>query len=67
MRPCKYGIQEDDPGAFDLINMCADKDGRWLLIRGKREQLQLRITPSGLIRVGTIAKAGKLRADGYHG
>ena len=64
MKPCRYGITEDGPGAFELVYLAEDAKGRWLLLRGARQQVEVRVTNSGMLRVGEVVKASTLRASG---
>lgn len=52
--PSEYGFTW---GPARVTRMCSDpKHGVWLRVEGARERIEIRITRSGLLRVGKIEK-----------
>lgn len=44
-------------GPATVTRLCQDpKHGAWLEVAGKRERIEIRVTASGLLRVGKIIK-----------
>lgn len=58
MIPKRYGATFNEAGGFDVIRICGDEDlGGWWMLRTKRQQVELRVTKTGLIRLGPVQKA----------
>lgn len=64
MKPEKYGVTFEDHG-IEIVSLSADQRwGWWFLVRGKRQEVEIRVTPSGLLRVGNVKPAGPIRSTG---
>jgi hypothetical protein len=48
-----YGVEI---GNMQLVCIHTDERGRWFVVKGQRQQIDIRITPSGLVRVGAPRK-----------
>lgn len=64
MKLLQYGVSEEGPGAYELVRLFSGTEGRWILIAGKRQEIEIRITPGGMLRVSKPRKRGPLRASG---
>jgi hypothetical protein len=50
----EYGFTQ---GPATVTRMCTDpKLGAWLEVAGKRQRIEIRVTKSGLLRVGPVIK-----------
>lgn len=59
----RYGIEFQD--GTQLVSLSSDdKHGWWFTVRGKRQEIEVRVTPSGLLRVSKPRKSGIVTADG---
>lgn len=66
MKFLRYGVMEEDPAGYEIVYIADDeKYGRWLLFRAAKQEIEIRVTRSGLLRVSQPRKAGKIRAEGY--
>lgn len=60
----RYGVKFHD--GTEIVSLFKTPSGGWsFLVRAKRQEVEMRVTPSGLLRVGTVRKAGKLTAAGF--
>ena len=48
-----YGVEI---GGMQLIYAHADERGQWFIVKGRRQQIDVRVTPSGLVRVSRPRK-----------
>lgn len=48
---------DDTNEEYSVFNLGHRNGTRWIMLRTKRQDVQIRITPSGLIRVGKPTKA----------
>lgn len=63
MTPNRYGVTFAD--GTQIVSLHGDeKGGWWFLVRGKRQEIEMRVTPSGLVRVGKVRRSGRITADG---
>ena len=61
MEILKHGVFFDS--GLEIVSLCGDdKYGHWYLLKGKRDEVELRVTKSGLLRVGEIRRAGPITA-----
>ena len=59
----RYGVTFHD--GTQVVSLFETPDGGWVfLVRGKRQEVEMRATPSGLLRVGKVKKAGRVTAEG---
>jgi hypothetical protein len=51
----KYGMTF---GPAEILRICSDpKLGVWLVVQGKREEVEIRVTKGGRLRVSKVRKA----------
>jgi hypothetical protein len=57
----QHGIEfrESSQPHATVTLLCSDHQGTWLRVGGAKEWVDLRITPSGLLRVGKAEKVSK--------
>lgn len=66
IRPEKHGVTLGD--LADIVFLAGEpKLGQWLLFRGARQEVEIRITPSGQLRIGKVRRSGGWRATGWAG
>lgn len=66
MIPQRHGIEEETSPPFELVYLFDDaKAGRTVLFRAAAQQIEIRVTPTGRLRVSCPRKAGSLRAKGF--
>lgn len=47
---------------LDLVCLWEHKGRSGYLLRAAKQEFELQVTPSGLVRIGPVRKAGKIRA-----
>lgn len=58
-----YGV---DFGHFEIINVAEDlRRGQWVILRAGKQEIEVRITPAGLLRASRPRPAGKIRSTGF--
>lgn len=64
----RHGVRFTDDnvqGDIDVIALYGDKrGGQSLLIKAKHEEIEIRVTPTGRLRVSRVRRAGILRSAG---
>ena len=61
----RHGVSVVSEPPFDVVLLAGELSwGRSILIRGAKQQVEIRITPRGLLRVGKRQRSGGLRASG---
>ena len=60
----RYGVTFHD--GTQIVSLMETPDGGWsFLVRGKRQEVEMRATPSGLLRVGRVKPAGRTTSEGW--
>jgi hypothetical protein len=62
MTPERYGVTFAD--GTQIVSLHGDEKGWWFIVRGKRQEVEMRATPSGLLRIGKVRKSGRITAQG---
>ncbi len=63
MTPKRYGVEFHN--GTQVVSLFETPTGGWsFLVRAKRQEVEMRVTPSGLVRVGRPRPAGRVTADG---
>lgn len=59
----KYGVIFE--GGLEIASLWSDeRHGHGYLIKGKRQEVEVRVTKSGLLRIGNVRKAGPITCKG---
>ena len=66
MTPERYGVTFHD--GTQIVSLYETPEAGWsFLVRGKRQEVEIRVTPYGFLRVGNVQKAGQITAKGVEG
>jgi hypothetical protein len=61
--PKRYGVEFHN--GTQIVSLFGTDDGDWtFLVRAKRQEIEIRTTPAGYLRVGKVRKVGPITADG---
>lgn len=61
----QFGIAFNDAADTQVICVCGDlRGGDVYMLRTKQVQIEIRVTPTGRLRLGAVQKAGRITARG---